>query len=57
VSKQFGAFRHGDGVSERALFVLDAEGIVCWREVVPPAVNPGAAGILSALDHQFATRR
>ena len=57
VSKRFGAYRHGDGVSERALFVLDAEGIVCWREVVPPAVNLGAAGILSALDHQFATRR
>ena len=57
VSRSFGAYRDGDGVSERALFVLDAEGIIRWREVVPPEVNPGAAGIFSALDHLLATRR
>ena len=57
VSNRFGVYRHGEGVSERALFVLDREGVVSWQEVVPPTVNPGAAGILSALDHQFATRR
>ena len=57
VSRSFGAYRDGDGVSERALFVLDAEGIIRWREVVPPEVNPGAAGIFSALDDLLATRR
>ena len=46
--EMFGAYRRGDGVSERALFVLDDEGIIRWCEVVPPTVNPGAAGILSA---------
>jgi peroxiredoxin len=54
VSRQFGAYRHGDGFSERALFVVDPQGVVQWREVVPPEVNPGAAGILSALDNMHA---
>jgi peroxiredoxin len=57
VSKSFGAYRHGDGVSERALFVLDDKGVIRWRDVVPPAVNPGAAGIFAALDHLLAARR
>jgi peroxiredoxin len=50
VSRRFGVYRLRDGVSERALFVLDPEGVVRWQQVVEPAVNPGAAGILSALD-------
>ena len=38
------------GVSERALFVLDAAGAVHWSYVSPPEVNPGADGILHALE-------
>jgi peroxiredoxin len=55
VSRRFGVYRHRDGVSERALFVLDKEGVIRWQQVVEPAVNPGAAGILSALDDLRAT--
>ena len=40
----------GDGTSERALFVLDAEGIIRWSYVSPVGINPGADGILNALD-------
>ena len=36
--------------TERALFVIDAEGIIRWYEVVSRAVNPGAHGILAALE-------
>jgi peroxiredoxin len=50
VARRYGVYRDGDGFSERALFVLDAEGVVQWTEVVAPEVNPGAAGILDALD-------
>ena len=39
-----------DGVSERALFVIDKSGIITWSYVSPVAVNPGADGILQALD-------
>jgi peroxiredoxin len=50
VSRQYGAYRFGAGFSERALFVLDPRGVVAWSQVVEPEENPGADGILTALD-------
>jgi peroxiredoxin len=50
VSREYGAYRAGEGVSERALFVLDGTGAIEWREIVPPEENPGADGILRALE-------
>jgi peroxiredoxin len=50
VSKLYGAFRDGEGVSERALFVIDKNGTITWSYVSPIAVNPGADGILEALE-------
>lgn len=50
VSRRYGAYREEDGFSERALFVIDAEGIVRWSYLSPVGVNPGADGILAALD-------
>lgn len=50
VSRQYGAYRTEDGVSERALFVVDREGVIKWSYLSPIDVNPGAAGILQALD-------
>ena len=38
------------GMSERALFVLDGEGVIRWSYVSPVGVNPGADGILAALE-------
>jgi hypothetical protein len=46
----YGVYRQGEGVSERALFVLNAESIVHWSYVFPIGVNPGAEGVLSALE-------
>jgi peroxiredoxin (alkyl hydroperoxide reductase subunit C) len=46
----YGVFDEVDQVAERALFVLDAEGIIRWRYVAPRGVNPGANGILEALE-------
>jgi alkyl hydroperoxide reductase subunit AhpC len=43
-------YRALDGFAERALFVIDRAGIVRWSEVSPLGVNPGADGILRALD-------
>ena len=39
-----------DGTSERALFVIDAGGVIRWSYVSPVGVNPGADGILRALE-------
>jgi peroxiredoxin len=50
VARRYGVFRTADGICERALFVIDAQGIVRWQYVSPIDVNPGADGILKALD-------
>ena len=50
VSRRFQVYRDKDGTSERALYVIDADGIVRWSFVSPVGVNPGADGILRALE-------
>ena len=50
VARTYGAYRQQDGVCERALFVIDPEGTITWSYVSPIGVNPGADGILSALE-------
>lgn len=50
VARQYGAYRERDGVAERALFVIDSEGTIFWSYRSPIAVNPGADGILDALE-------
>jgi peroxiredoxin len=49
VSRMYGAYRSSEGVSERALFVLDANGLIRWSYLSPVNVNPGADGIFKAL--------
>ena len=51
VARRFGVYREADGTSERALFVIDGDGIVRWSYVSPVGVNPGADGILRALEN------
>ncbi len=51
VAKLYQAFRDGDGFSERALFVIDKNGTIAWSYVSPVGVNPGADGILEALEN------
>src|ERR1700688_887918 len=50
VSRLYGAYRAADGVCDRALFVLDKNGMIAWSYCSPVAVNPGADGILQALE-------
>lgn len=50
VARAYGAYRDEEGVSERALFVLDEDGVIAWSFCSAIAVNPGADGILDALD-------
>ena len=50
VAKAYGVYRPEAGTSARALFVIDGEGIIQWSYVSPVGVNPGADGILEALD-------
>jgi peroxiredoxin len=50
VSRAYNAYRAEDGTSERALFVIDGDGVVRWSFLSPVDVNPGADGILHALE-------
>ena len=50
VARAYGVYREAEGVAERALFVLDGEGQIAWSYLSPVAVNPGADGVLDALD-------
>jgi peroxiredoxin len=49
VAKKYGAYREGEGVCERALFVI-RNGVIFWSYRSPIAVNPGADSILDALE-------
>jgi peroxiredoxin len=50
VSRRYGAYDENTGMSERALFVIDPEGAVFWSYLSPKEVDPGADGILAALE-------
>ena len=50
VAKKYGAYREQDGIADRALFVIDKRGTIFWSFCSPIAVNPGADGILRALE-------
>jgi peroxiredoxin len=50
VAKKYGAYREQDGLCDRALFVIDKNGTVAWSYCSPIAINPGADGILEALE-------
>jgi peroxiredoxin len=56
VSRLYGAYREREGYSERALFVLDKDGVIRWSYCSPVGVNPGADGILAALESLGARR-
>ena len=50
VARAYGAYREQEGTSARALFVIDGDGVIRWSYSSPVAVNPGADGILEALE-------
>jgi peroxiredoxin len=50
VARAYDVYDTRAGTTERALFVIDADGIIRWRYVSPAEVNPGADGILTALE-------
>ena len=50
VSKLYGVFDEVVGESKRALYVLDEDQIIRWNYLSPVGINPGADGILQALD-------
>jgi peroxiredoxin len=50
VSRAYGAYLATAGTSSRSLFLIDEAGVIRWSYVSPVSVNPGADGILTALE-------
>jgi len=50
VARRYGVYREDEGVTERALFVIDKAGVIHWSYLSPVGINPGADGILEALE-------
>lgn len=50
ISKQYGVYNETEGECDRALFVIDKDGVIAWSYRSPTAINPGADGILDALE-------
>jgi peroxiredoxin len=50
VARLYGSYNEEQGIAQRALFVIDGNGVIAWSYLSPAAVNPGADGILDALD-------
>jgi peroxiredoxin len=57
VARRYGVYNDAEGLSERALFVIDGEGVIAWSYLSPRGVNPGADGILAALEELEARER
>jgi peroxiredoxin len=49
-AKKYGVYNSKAGQCDRALFVLDGNGIIQWSYLSPVGINPGADGILEALE-------
>lgn len=55
VARRYESYDEKEGECKRALYVLDEEGVIRWNYLSPTGINPGADGILEALetlDHQ-----
>jgi peroxiredoxin len=50
VARKYGCYDEKEGEAKRALFVIDANGIIRWSYLSPMAINPGADGIIEALE-------
>ena len=50
VAQKYGVYNKKEGICERALFVINKDGIIHWSYISPIGINPGAAGILNALE-------
>ncbi len=50
VARLYEAYDDNTGECKRALYIIDEEGIIRWNYLSPTDINPGADGILDALE-------
>jgi peroxiredoxin len=54
VARQYQVYDDQHGECKRALYVIDGDGVIRWNYLSPVGVNPGADGILDALEKMSA---
>jgi peroxiredoxin len=57
VSKLYGVYDEKEGESQRALFVIGEDGYIYWSYLSPVGINPGADGIMDALDELTTSKK
>lgn len=50
ISKLYNSYREEEGESERSLYLIDKNGNIAWGYISPVGLNPGADGVLEALE-------
>ena len=50
MSRLYQVYDENHGESQRAIYVIDENGKIAWTYMSPLGVNPGADGILEALE-------
>ena len=50
VARLYESYDENTGECQRALYVIDESGIIRWNYLSPVGINPGADGILNALE-------
>ena len=50
VSRLYDVYDSEEGECKRALYVIDEEGVIRWSYLSPVGINPGADGIIDALN-------
>ncbi len=50
VAKLYDVYDDNEGECQRAFYLIDEEGIIRWNYLSPVGINPGADGILDALE-------
>jgi peroxiredoxin len=51
VAQKYGVYRAKDGISERAIFVVDRQGKIAWAKTYDIPEQPNNAELLQALQH------
>jgi peroxiredoxin len=57
VARRYGVYDPLEGTAQRALFLIDGAGVVAWNYVSESGVNPGADGVLAALEQLDSKRQ
>lgn len=50
VAMKYNAYLEDEGEAARAIYLVDRDGAIAWGYVAPIGVNPGADGVLNALE-------